>query len=72
MPCPDSSARNIPCRQHFSKSRGGRDPDARGGTHYYMEPYQRTLGPRRCEVASMMEVGLGCDMHYDERVSARN
>ena len=41
-----------------------RNPDARGNTHYYHEPYARHLGPRRCEVVSFLEIGLGCDMHY--------
>jgi hypothetical protein len=41
-----------------------RNPDARGNTHYYHEPYARHFGPRRCGIASVLEIGLGCDMHY--------
>ncbi len=37
---------------------------ARGNTHWYEETYQRHIAARRCGIKNMLEVGLGCDMHY--------
>jgi len=33
-------------------------------THWYQEPYARHFGRRRCSVKNVLEIGLGCDMHY--------
>ena len=40
------------------------DPHAKGSTHWYQEPYTRHIAKRRCGIKNMLEVGLGCDMHY--------